>query len=87
MSYACRNCGTVIMEDDENLCAKCKPAESHDTCGRHVIWKEPIASRQSAEKTVPMELVERLRYQGIHTREWIVELFAKFGYKVEEGTP
>ena len=34
-----------------------------------------------------MELVERLRYQGIHTREWIVELFAKFGYKVEEGTP
>ena len=27
MSYACRNCGTVIMEDDENLCAKCKPAE------------------------------------------------------------
>ena len=28
MSYACRNCGTTIMEDDENLCSKCKPAES-----------------------------------------------------------
>ena len=44
-----------------------------------------LLSSRSAEKTVPMELVERLRHQGIHTREWIVELFAKFGYTVTEG--
>jgi len=44
-----------------------------------------LLSSRSAKKTVPMELVERLRYQGIHTREWIVELFAKFGYTVTEG--
>ena len=43
-----------------------------------------VSSAESA-KTVPMELVERLRHQGIHTREWIVELFAKFGYTVTES--
>lgn len=23
MSYSCKNCGVVIMEDDENLCSGC----------------------------------------------------------------
>jgi|WetSurMetagenome_2_1015567.scaffolds.fasta_scaffold271799_1 hypothetical protein len=35
------------------------------------------------EKTVPLALVERLRYQGIHTREQIVKMFADYGYTVK----
>jgi hypothetical protein len=31
-----------------------------------------------------MELIERLRYQGINTREWIIKAFADYGFSVKE---
>jgi hypothetical protein len=39
---------------------------------------------QPEAKEVSMALVERLCYQGIHTREQIIKMFADFGYTVKE---
>ena len=50
----------------------------------------PSQSEDSAPATVkivPMELIERLRYQGIHTREWIIERFADYGFTVTDSAP
>jgi hypothetical protein len=35
-------------------------------------------------KEVPMAMIERLRYQGINTREWIIKAFADYGFSVKE---
>ena len=64
--------------------------ECHDTCGRHVIWKEPIASRQSAEKTVPMELLRRISYYAAARQEQasdgtLRDYAGAYGYTVTES--
>jgi hypothetical protein len=48
--------------------------------------KSLLASRPAeSAKTVPMALVKKLAYQGIHTIEWICDLFARYGYTVTES--
>ena len=58
MSYTCRNCGTTIMEDDENLCSKCKPAESAPAA-RDEGWSMASIHRElseAAERSRPVTL-------------------------------
>ena len=75
--------------------------ECHDTCGRHVIWKEPIAALRAAQerikemeaKTVPMEMLWRIAGEGLAANGGrrvdeakLRGIAAKYGYKVEEGS-
>lgn len=45
---------------------------------------EALALLAEDKPSVPIALIERLRYQGIHTREQIIKMFADFGYVVKE---
>jgi chromosome segregation ATPase len=68
MSYTCRNCGTTIMEDDENLCSKCKPAESapaprEEVVSRAIDWARSRDDGDDSPARVLADAVDSLRSQ------------------------
>lgn len=53
--------------------------ECHDTCGRHVIWKEPLAARLAQSPTPSTET--RLREIAKEVSDWQVQSFAGAPYE------